>query len=156
MTSSTEGSNAVFKSIVVGSDGSHTSNLAVRRAAELAKTCGAQLHIVNVCKPAGTVMAAPEAMAMAAALQVGEDAQRQAAQELERASHIATAEGVKVETHGRIGDPATVILHVAEDNNADLIVLGNRGMKGARRLLGSVPNAIAHRADSAVMIVPTF
>lgn len=146
----------MFKSIVVGSDGSHTSNLAVRRAAELAKTCDAQLHIVNVCKPAGTAMAAPEAMAMAAAVQVGEDAQRQVLQELERASHIAKAEGVKVETHGRVGDPATVILHVAEDNNADLIVLGNRGMKGARRLLGSVPNAIAHRADCAVMIVPTF
>lgn len=146
----------MFKSIVVGSDGSHTSNLAVRRAAELAKTCDAQLHIVNVCKPAGTVMGAPEAMAMAAAVQVGEDVQKQAVQDLERAAHIAKAEGVKVETHGRIGDPATVILHVAEDNNADLIVLGNRGMKGARRLLGSVPNAIAHRADCAVMIVPTF
>lgn len=146
----------MFKSIVVGSDGSNTSNLAVRRAAELAKTCGAELHVVNVCKPAGTVMAAPEAMAMAAVVQVGEEAQKQAVQDLERAAHIAKAEGVKCETHGRVGDPATVILHVAEDTSADLIVLGNRGMKGARRLLGSVPNAIAHRADCAVMIVPTF
>lgn len=146
----------MFKSIVVGSDGSHTSALAVQRAAELAKSCGAQLHIVNVCKPAGTVMASPEAMAMAAVVQAGEDAQRQVVQDLERAASMAKREGVTVETHGRIGDPATVILHVAEDTNADLIVLGNRGMKGARRILGSVPNAVAHRADCAVMIVPTF
>ena len=146
----------MFKSIVVGSDGSHTSSLAVQRAAELAKTCDAQLHIVNVCKPTSTAMAAPEAMAMAALSHVGEDAQKQVAQDLEHAASVATREGVRVETHGRIGDPASVILQLAEDTSADLIIVGNRGMKGARRLLGSVPNAIAHRADCAVMIVPTF
>ena len=145
----------MFKSIVVGSDGSHTSNLAVQMASELAKTCGAKVHVVNVCKPAGTVMAAPEAMAMTAAVQVGEEAQRKVVEDLKHAASIAKRAGADVETHGRVGDPATVILHVAEDNNADLIVLGNRGMKGARRLLGSVPNAIAHRAEGAVMIVPT-
>jgi nucleotide-binding universal stress UspA family protein len=146
----------MFKSIVVGSDGSHTSNLAVRTAAELAKTCGAKVHVVNVTKPAGTMMAAPEAMAMSAAVQVGEDAQRKVVDDLKHAASMVKAVGVEFETHGRVGDPATVILHVAEDTSADLIVLGNRGMKGARRLLGSVPNAIAHRADCAVMIVPTF
>jgi nucleotide-binding universal stress UspA family protein len=146
----------MFKSIVVGSDGSHTANQAVRRAAELAKTCGARVHVVNVCKPVGTVMAAPEAMAMSAAVQVGEDAQRQTVEALRRSVAIAKAEGADVESHGRVGDPATVILHVAEDTAADLIVLGNRGMKGPRRLLGSVPNAVAHRAQCAVMIVPTL
>jgi nucleotide-binding universal stress UspA family protein len=145
----------MFKSIVVGSDGSHTANLAVRQAAQLAKTCGARVHVVNVCKPPGAMLAAPEAMIMGAAVQLGEDAQRQTVELLRRSVAIAKAEGAQVESHGRVGDPAAVILHVADDTAADLIVLGSRGMKGARRLLGSVPNAVAHRATCAVMIVPT-
>jgi nucleotide-binding universal stress UspA family protein len=74
----------------------------------------------------------------------------------------AEAERVKeggisnVETFAREGDPADAILDVAEEKGADLIVVGNKGMTGARRfLLGSVPNKVSHHAPCNVMIVRT-
>ena len=64
--------------------------------------------------------------------------------------------GLEVETHAREGDPADAILDVAEEQNADLIVVGNKGMTGAKRfLLGSVPNKISHHAPCSVMIIRT-
>ena len=56
-------------------------------------------------------------------------------------------------THALPGDPAKAILQVAQDVGADLIVVGNKGMKGKGRFLGSVPNDIAHQATCAVLIV---
>ena len=64
--------------------------------------------------------------------------------------------GVSVETHAREGDPADAILDVAEEQGADLIVVGNKGMTGAKRfLLGSVPNKVSHHAPCSVMIIRT-
>jgi nucleotide-binding universal stress UspA family protein len=61
-----------------------------------------------------------------------------------------------VVTHPREGDPADAILDVAEENDADLVMVGNKGMTGARRfLLGSVPNKISHHAPCDVWIVKT-
>ncbi len=66
------------------------------------------------------------------------------------------AAGVEVEIHAREGDPADAILDVAEERNADLIVVGNKGMTGAKRfLLGSVPNKVSHHAPCSVLIIRT-
>jgi nucleotide-binding universal stress UspA family protein len=78
------------------------------------------------------------------------------AETLEQASTAMREAGVDVETHAREGDPADAILDVAEEENADLIVVGNKGMTGAKRfLLGSVPNKISHHAPCSVMIIRT-
>ena len=53
------------------------------------------------------------------------------------------------------GDPGDAILMVAEEVNADLIVVGNKGMRGARRVLGSVPNKVAHGTETSILIVDT-
>jgi nucleotide-binding universal stress UspA family protein len=53
------------------------------------------------------------------------------------------------------GDPADVIIETANKIDADLIVVGNRGMRGARRALGSVPNTVAHGANCSVAIIDT-
>ena len=77
----------------------------------------------------------------------------------ETLEHAATAvrdAGVDVEIHAREGDPADAILDVAEEEKADLIVVGNKGMTGAKRfLLGSVPNKVSHHAPCSVMIIRT-
>ena len=74
---------------------------------------------------------------------------RQAAEGIEEA-------GVPVDSEARQGDPADAILDVAEERNAGLIVVGNKGMTGAKRfLLGSVPNKVSHHAPSSVMIIRT-
>jgi nucleotide-binding universal stress UspA family protein len=64
--------------------------------------------------------------------------------------------GLQVETVAREGDPADAILDVAEETGADLIVVGNKGMTGAKRfLLGSVPNKVSHHAPCSVLIIRT-
>ena len=75
---------------------------------------------------------------------------------LETAVGAAKEAGVEANAHAREGDPADAILDVAEETGADLIVVGNKGMTGARRfLLGSVPNKISHHAPCGVYIVRT-
>jgi nucleotide-binding universal stress UspA family protein len=55
----------------------------------------------------------------------------------------------------RTGDPAREIVAIAGQEDADLIVLGSVGMRGAGRVLGSVPNSVSHRAPCDVVIVKT-
>ena len=82
----------------------------------------------------------------------GEAAERIARQ----AASAAQQEGVEAEYHSQPGDPADVILEVAHEVDADLVVVGNKGMQGTRRLLlGSVPNRVSHHAASNVLIVHT-
>jgi nucleotide-binding universal stress UspA family protein len=70
-------------------------------------------------------------------------------------SFVATNLGVDPVLHLVAGDPSEVIVTTADKVNADLIVVGNRGMKGARRVLGSVPNSVAHDANCSVAIIDT-
>jgi nucleotide-binding universal stress UspA family protein len=72
------------------------------------------------------------------------------------AAEVAREAGVTVNTHARQGDPADAILDVAEEQNADLVIVGNKGMTGAKRfLLGSVPDKVSHHAPCSVLIVRT-
>jgi nucleotide-binding universal stress UspA family protein len=75
---------------------------------------------------------------------------------LKEAAETIQEAGVTVDTYSRQGDPADAILDVAEEKGADLIVVGNKGMTGAKRfLLGSVPNKVSHHAPCSVMIIRT-
>jgi nucleotide-binding universal stress UspA family protein len=146
----------MFGSIVVGTDGSETAGEAVSQATELAKAVGAKIHLVSAFEPVGNQRLRQERQEIPedAAWMVNEredvDATlREAAEKIQEA-------GVEVETNARQGDPADAILDVAEEKNADLIVVGNKGMSGAKRfLLGSVPNKVSHHAPCSVMIIRT-
>ena len=151
------------RTIVVGTDGSDTASEAVRAAIELAASVGADLHVVSAYRAAATAAAmamAAEPMSMASVAVSTADWQettRHATEDvLGRASQWASSAGVKVEQHACAGQPAEVILSVAEGVGADLIVLGDKGMAGVRRFLtGSVPSAVAHHAPCSVWIVNT-
>src|SRR5947209_7201851 len=119
----------MFKNIVVGTDGSATASEAVRQAAELAATCGAQLHVVS----AFTAAPALASVAIASAGQAGVpvdtnalviDLQADAERVLDRAADAASAAGAATRTHARPGTPADVLIAVARDENADLLVVG--------------------------------
>ena len=143
----------MYQKIVVGTDGSDTASGAVTQAARLAKLCGASVHLVTAYKLASAMAAmAPETIAYVPSDQ---DARTQAEAVLERAADQVRAAGVKVETHACPGSAAEAIIQVAEGQSADLIMVGSRGMTGARRLLGSVPNNVAHHAPCSVLIVHT-
>jgi nucleotide-binding universal stress UspA family protein len=146
----------MYKSIVVGTDGSSTATGAVSAAIALAKSLGARLHVVCVYNAAHVSTAIAASAGVASSwTEVDQAARDHTTSVLDEAKARAGAEGVEVVTHPCTGSPAETLVTVAAGEGADLIVVGNRGMKGARRILGSVPNHVAHHADCAVMIVPT-
>jgi nucleotide-binding universal stress UspA family protein len=146
----------LFDRIVVGTDGSQTAGEAVRQAIELAKIAGATLEIVSAYEPVGRTRLREESEEVPADVAYAVGPKEDVNQILESAAGAAKQAGVEVKTHAREGGPADSILDVAEQTNADVIVVGNKGMTGARRfLLGSVPNNISHHAPCSVLIVRT-
>ena len=146
----------MFKRIVVGTDGSETAAEAVRQAAGLAKLAGAQLSIVSAYEPVSKRRIQSEQEGAPADVQYEIGPREDVNLVLEAAAAAAKKEGLEVQTHPVEGGPTDAILNVAEETDADLIVVGNKGMTGARRfVLGSVPNNISHHAPCSVMIVRT-
>jgi nucleotide-binding universal stress UspA family protein len=146
----------VIRSIVVGTDGSDTASEAVRQATGLALKLGARVYLVSAYEPV------PESRLRDERLQVPDDLQwtinprADVDRTLEQGAAGMREAGVQVETLAREGDPADAILDVAEEREADMIVVGNKGMTGAKRfLLGSVPNKISHHAPCSVLIIRT-
>jgi nucleotide-binding universal stress UspA family protein len=142
----------MFKTIVVGTDGSDTADRAVNRAAELAALTGADLHLVSAYRQA-PVRVADGSVAEAADWSVGGDYKADAA--LQRTIARLRGKGISIDEHAPKGDPADAIVAVAVRENADLIVLGSKGMHGKGRLLGSVPNKVSHQAPCDLLIVHT-
>jgi nucleotide-binding universal stress UspA family protein len=147
----------VFKRIVVGTDGSDTASLAVQHAIDLAKATGASLEVVSAFEPAASPGLSPEEQAeVPGDVQYEVGNRQEVNMVLERAAGDADKAGVNAATHAREGDPADALLDVAEETGADLLVVGNKGMTGAKRfLLGSVPNKVSHHAPCSVFIVRT-
>jgi nucleotide-binding universal stress UspA family protein len=146
----------VFKSIVVGTDGSETANEAVRQAVELAGSVGAKVELVSAYEPVPEQRLREERREAPEDLQWAINPREDVDTTLEAASQVANKAGVTVNVYPRQGDPADAILDVAEEQEADLIVVGNKGMTGAKRfLLGSVPNKVSHHAPCSVLIIRT-
>ena len=146
----------MFSSIVVGTDGSETATLAVREAIDMAKAVGATLQLVSAYAPVSEQRLRAERRDAPADVQWAINPRQEVEAALAEAAELAGEAGVKVNTHARQSDPADAILDVAEEQNAELIIVGNRGMAGAKRfLLGSVPDKISHHAPCSVLIVRT-
>ena len=146
----------MFRSIVVGTDGSETANEAVRQATELAQAVGASVQLVSAFEPVGNQRLREERQQVPEDMSWMVNEREDVNATLRDAEEQLKEQGVAVETFARQGDPADAILDVAEEQNADLIVVGNKGMSGAKRfLLGSVPNKVSHHAPCSVMIIRT-
>ncbi len=146
----------MFKSIVVGTDGSDTATQAVRQAVDLAHAVGAKLELVSAYEPVPVQRLQEERRDAPEDLQWAINPREDVDMTLEAAAAVAREAGVDVDIYPRQGDPADAILDVAEEREADLIVVGNKGMTGARRfLLGSVPNKVSHHAPCSVLIIRT-
>ena len=146
----------MFRSIVVGTDGSETAEKAVDAAIDLAKLSGATLELVSAYEPVSNQRLRREAVDVPADMEWMIHRRAEVDATLHHAVERAGAAGVPANEHAREGDAADAILDVAEELGADLIVVGNKGMTGAKRfLLGSVPNKVSHHAPCAVMIIRT-
>jgi nucleotide-binding universal stress UspA family protein len=146
----------MFKSIVVGTDGSDTATQAVRQAVDLARSVGATLELVSAYEPVPSNRLREERRDAPEDLQWAISPREDVDATLEAAAAIAREAGVEVSVYPRQGDPADAILDVAEEREADLVVVGNKGMTGAKRfLLGSVPNKVSHHAPCSVLVIRT-
>src|SRR5919197_330060 len=139
-----------FQPIVVGVDPSDTVRIVANKAAELAQVLRAPVHLVCAAyRPRGGGSQADGVLG---------DARDDPAlcRALAEAAGPFRERGVKAKLHACAGDPAEAILAIAEEQRARMIVIGSRGMHGARRyLLGDVPNKVAHHAPCGVMILKT-
>ena len=146
----------MFGSIVVGTDGSETAQEAVKQATELASTLGAKVFLVSAYEPVPEGRLRDERQEVPDDLQWMVNPREDVESTLKDGAEKVESAGVETETFSREGDPADAILDVAEEKGADLIVVGNKGMTGAKRfLLGSVPNKVSHHAPCSVMIIRT-
>lgn len=147
---------SAFKRIVVGSDGSETSLLAVDRAAAFAAVSGAELLVVSAYEPArrADVELANDVLG-AESFQVAGSAPAEST--LRVAADRARAAGAeKIETRAVKGAPVDVLEKSVRESDADLLVVGNVGLNTlAGRILGSVPRGVVRRADIDVLIVHT-
>jgi nucleotide-binding universal stress UspA family protein len=140
----------MFKAIVVGTDGSETAGVAVRQAADLARSEGARLCLVTAFPDPQLVRERLEGSAQTRTIDLREIADELLLREVGRIA----GEGLEVYSESREGDPAGVLIDIAREQGADLIVVGDKGRAGVRRfLLGGVPNKISHHAPCSVMIV---
>jgi nucleotide-binding universal stress UspA family protein len=139
------------ETIVVGTDGSSTAKQAVAEAMRLARALDADLHVVSAYERTRSLpVTGPGGQPAVAAVGDGEvDAT------LAAAAASARDAGLRVETHAVRLDPAEALVTVAGEVGASLIVVGSQGMHGAKRVLGSVPNSVSHKAQCNVLIVAT-
>jgi nucleotide-binding universal stress UspA family protein len=136
----------MISTVAVGTDGSETANEAVDQAAEFARRFDAKLVLLSAFKDAPPPSGGDE----------GQWAYSSAAQLREILSRTETEmndKGIQCTTLVDEGDPADVLVRLADDCGADVLVIGNKGMH--RRVLGSVPKSVAHNADCSVFVVKT-
>ena len=149
----------MYRNIVVGTDGSETAKIAVSHAMALAQAGGGTLHIVHAYQNVSLGMAAIAAGSGGPAVdldRLNDGLQENGAAVVAQVQAEAAAGGVECRTHVVSGEPADVLVTVAEKVGADLIVVGNRGMSGVKRfMLGSVPNRISHHCPCNLLIVDT-
>jgi nucleotide-binding universal stress UspA family protein len=146
----------MFSAIVVGTDGSETAGKAVLQATELAKQFGASVSLVSAYEPVSNQRLRDEKREVPKDMEWMVNPREDVEATLKEAAEEVDGAGVQVDTFAREGDAADAILDVAEEQHADLIVVGNKGMTGAKRfLLGSVPNKVSHHAPCSVLIIRT-
>lgn len=145
-----------YSTVVVGTDGSDTSFVAVDRAAALAADAGARLVIACAYFPASERETAHDRDVLGdEAYQVVGSAPAEDTVRTAR-DRAAAAGATNIETTVVQGRPAETLRKVVEDAHADLLVVGNRGLNSiAGRILGSVPLDVARHAGIDVLIVHT-
>lgn len=143
----------MIQTIAVGTDGSETASKAVDFALGLAEKFGSRLVVASSYRPVGEDKLRREQRDAPADIQWSINPQEEVTAALRAVEEKAKARGVETTSEAREGDPADVLVEIAEAHGADLLVVGNKGMQ--RRVLGSVPNSVSHKAPCSVVIVKT-
>ena len=143
----------MLQTIAVGTDGSPTAGQAVDFALDLAEKYGARVLILSSYHPVSESRLKQEKRDAPEDVQWSINPLEDVEATLSEVEEKAESRGLKWHSEAREGDPADVLCDLAGENGADLLVIGNKGMH--RRLIGSVPNSVSHKAPCSVTIVKT-
>jgi nucleotide-binding universal stress UspA family protein len=134
--------------VAVGTDGSETASEAVKAAAEIARRFEAELILLGVFQDGGSAPGVDDPE-----LEWASSPSARLREILGRTEDEVRRSGVECRTLTDDGEPGEVLVRLAESCEADVLVIGNKGMQ--RRVLGSVPNTVTHRAPCSVFVVKT-
>jgi len=143
----------MVETIAVGTDGSDTAQKAVDFAMDMAERYGAKLVIASAYRPVSEDRIRKEQEEAPQEIQWSINPTEDVDAALRAVEQQAKERGLEYVSEARNGDPADVLCDIAADREADVLVVGNKGMH--RRILGSVPNSVAHKAPCSVMVVKT-
>ncbi|SRR6266540_2324960 len=143
----------MIDTIAVGTDGSETASKAVDFALDLAEKFGSHVVVASSYRPVSEGRVRSEQRDAPEDIQWSINPMEDVEAALRGAEERAKARGLTTTSEAREGDPADVLCAIAEQHNADLLIVGNKGMQ--RRVLGSVPNSVSHKAPCSVVIVKT-
>lgn len=143
----------MIQKVAVGTDGSETADKAVNFAFDVAEKFGAAVVICSSYRPVSEDKVRREQREAPEDIQWSINPTQEVDSTLNTAAERARGRGIETITEAREGEPADVLCEIAEAHGADLLVVGNKGMQ--RRVLGSVPNSVSHKAPCSVVIVKT-
>jgi nucleotide-binding universal stress UspA family protein len=143
----------MIEKVAVGTDGSETASKAVDFAFDVAEKFGATVVICSSYRPVSEDKVRRDQREAPEDIQWSINPTQEVDETLSKAAQRAKERGLATITEAREGDPADVLCDIAEAQGADLLVVGNKGMQ--RRVLGSVPNSVSHKAPCSVVIVKT-
>ena len=143
----------MVQTIAVGTDGSDTALKAVEFAIDMAERYGSRLVVASSYTPVPEDRLAKEQADAPQEIQWSINPMQDVEATLREVEEKAKDRGVKTVSEARQGDPADVLCEIAEQHDADVLVVGSKGMH--RRVLGSVPNTVTHKAPCSVMLVKT-
>jgi nucleotide-binding universal stress UspA family protein len=143
----------MLSTVAVGTDGSDTAAKAVDFAIDLAKHYDARLVVISSYRPVSESRLRQEQKEAPQEIQWSLNPTEDVEDILAGAAERAQEQGLDTTTVASEGEPADVLVKHAEEQDADILVVGNKGMQ--RRILGSVPNSVAHKASCSVIVVKT-
>jgi nucleotide-binding universal stress UspA family protein len=142
---------AMVSTIAVGIDGSATAARAVDMAVEIARHFDAELVLLSALSDASA--SSDDLEVDTVELDWATNPSARVRQTIASTQDRLAREGVRCTTLIDEGEPGDVLVRLAEQCGADILVVGNKGMQ--RRVLGSVPNTVAHKAPCSVLVVKT-
>jgi nucleotide-binding universal stress UspA family protein len=147
------GQDRLIATVAVGTDGSETAAQAVLAALEMAERFEARIVFISAYSPVDKGRLKQEKRAAPADIQWTINPEEDVDATLRECEELAEQRGLKWASEAARGDPADVLVQLADRHGADVLVIGNRGMQ--RRVLGSVPNSVTHKANRTVFLVKT-
>ena len=139
--------------VAVGTDGSDTASRAVEFAIDLASRYEAKIVFLSAYRAVSEERLKREARDAPEDVQWQINPAEDVEPALRDAEDAARERGLDCASEAKEGDPGRVLVDLADKHSADLLVIGNKGMQ--RKVLGSVPNTVSHKADCSVLIVKT-